>query len=198
MYAMGVLITNSYVVYRKEQDAANVPRNSRLTHYQFLLSIATAWIDKEETDIRTIQRQKKTRQQAKKKNAAPTTPQCQPTAKKVCTRSEAKASACVSPVQDQKAPRVNDKTLHPENGSLRLRLDHYGVFHCAIAPHSKRPACQLHRWAIGREIGSHGQMRDNIVCCSACHVNLCPQCFKTFHTVADLPSNKDIVAKSVH
>jgi hypothetical protein len=54
LYAMGVLLTNAYLVYCSVLDEAGVERRLRKTHYQFLLDIATSWIDLKEPDIRDV------------------------------------------------------------------------------------------------------------------------------------------------
>jgi hypothetical protein len=54
LYAMGVLLTNAYLVYCSVMDEAGVETKNRRTHYQFLLEVATSWIDLKEPDIRTI------------------------------------------------------------------------------------------------------------------------------------------------
>jgi hypothetical protein len=54
LYAMGVLLTNAYLVYCSVMDEAGVERKLRKTHYEFLLDVATSWIDLQETDIREV------------------------------------------------------------------------------------------------------------------------------------------------
>jgi hypothetical protein len=54
LYAMGVLLTNAYLVYCSVLEEAGVERRLRKTHYQFLLDVATSWIDLKEPDIRDV------------------------------------------------------------------------------------------------------------------------------------------------
>ena len=96
----------------------------------------------------------------------------------------------------QKAPRINDSTLHPQIGALRCRLDHYGKFHAPQTTDSKSP-CALHRYLRGRESGSLGQTRGKIVCCSICRVNLCIKCHTIFHQVQDIVGAKEELVNSL-
>ena len=95
-----------------------------------------------------------------------------------------------SPKAPSKAPRINNNSLHPNTGSLRCRLNHFGCFHSPMPSQSKHPSCALHRWLMGRDPGSHSQIRGHVVCCTACKVNLCTQCFHVFHTVKDIVGEK--------
>jgi len=193
---MGVLLTNAYIVYRAIQEEAGVPTHRRLSHYDFLLEIATSWVAANETDIREVKRQSR----HKRKSEPPTTGECnsdaetsigenaqQSTAKKKKER----APQTVTPSQLKKAPRVNDSSLHPQKGSLRMRIDHFNKFHCPQAIKKETTCCQLHRWALGRKNGSHGQTREKLLNCSICEVNLCMDCFKTFHSVESLVEKKE-------
>jgi len=196
LWGLGALLTNAYITYRKVQEAAAIPVKDRLTHYDFLHSIASAWIDSNEVDPRSLRRMRNKKGKQDNESTGAT-----PNPAKRSRRHEptpSPANALVSPATSQhstwqKAPRVNDNTLHPSKGVLRCRLDHMQVFHCPVFSSSKVPSCALHRWAIGREVGSHGQVRDKIVACSECHVNLFIPCFKHFHTVAELSSLKENV-----
>ena len=197
-------MTNSYKVYCRVMDDAGVSVSQRLSHYDYLLSIATAWIDREEEDVRQIRRcclrKRKRQTQAE---TSPTTVST-PTSNR-STRSSTAASAIseltspgsVASHRGSKAPRVNDSSLHPDSGALRCRLDHYGKYHAPDPPEVKIPSCALHRWAVGRETGSKSQTRLNIVCCSICKVNLCISCFNTFHTVKDIISKREEIAESL-
>jgi len=189
MYGMGVLLTNAYKVYTRTMDNARVPNSQRLTHYGFLLSIGTAWVDREETDIRHIKRvrERKKRQQEKQQQQTPVTPT---PLYLHGTRKRTAVTNLTSPKTPSKAPRINNNSLHPNTGSLRCRLNHFGCFHSPMPSQSKHPSCALHRWLMGRDPGSHSQIRGHIVCCTACKVNLCTQCFHVFHTVKDIVGEK--------
>jgi hypothetical protein len=71
LYAMGVLLTNAYLVYCSVMDEAGVERKLRKTHYQFLLDVATSWIDLQETDIRDVVRASAKRQKATASESSP-------------------------------------------------------------------------------------------------------------------------------
>ena len=55
LWGLGLLLTNSYVMYTRVMDDHNIPKKQCYTHYEFLLSIAKAWLDKEEIQPRKIQ-----------------------------------------------------------------------------------------------------------------------------------------------
>mgnify|MGYP000036765968 CR=1 FL=1 len=147
IWGLGMLLTNSYKRYTTLMDQENVPRSARHTHYDYLLSIATAWIDRNEEDIRNFARIRA----RKRKREAVVTPQ-----PLHCTRATSPfiRSPPVSKKPKHKAPRINEHSLHPDSGSLRCRLDHYGCFHAPLPSTSKHPSCALHRWMLGRENGS--------------------------------------------
>jgi len=180
LWSFGVLLTNSYIVYCRMME---MEKTKPLTHYEYLLSIARAWIDSDEEDMRDIRRRnaKKRKHDAQQHAPPPTTPAS------VSTRSHTSSSvsSCFSP---KKAPRVSDHSLDPAKGLLRHRLNGFS-FHCPETPSSLKPSCALHRWVLGRHVLS--QKRGKIVCCSECKIHLCIACFHTFHTVKDLIKAKD-------
>jgi len=191
MHGMGVLLTNAYKVYTRTMDNEGVPRSQRLTHYGFLLSVSTAWIDRNETDVRHVKRiRKKKRKQeegAQQCNQATPTPLHRTRLVPVTADKSAPA----------KAPRINDNALHPDTGHLRSRLNHFGIFHAPLPSESKHPSCALHRWMMGRDTGSCSQIRGNVVCCGVCKVNLCLQCFNVFHTAKDIVKCKEELASKL-
>lgn len=197
MWGMGVLLTNSYVLCRQVQEEQGVPAKDRLTHCDFLLSVARAWIDQNETDIRTIRRVKEKKRKERENHQHQTAPEgtttpSPPKRSRHSNHSTDPSTALVSPPKSaSKAPRANDKTLDPKKGLLRFRLNHFANFHCPEKSACKVPSCALHRWLLGRDNESHGQTRNKIVACSVCQVNLCIPCFRTFHAVDDLLSKKD-------
>lgn len=185
MWGMGVLLTNAYKVYTRTMDLEGVPKSQRLSHYLFLLSVATAWIDRSETDIRHVKRtrEKKRRHEENEQSQTHTPP---PPHAHGTQRSALVTASPASSTKPSKAPRINDNSLHPDTGVLCLCLNHFGNFHLPQPSASKHPSCAMHRWLKGREAGSCSQIRGNIVCCSTCKVNLCTQCFHMFHTVKDI------------
>jgi len=197
LWGLGVLLTNSYVIYCKVQEMADVPKHKRLTHCDFLHSVATAWIDKEEMDVRKIRRlrHKKRKLFEKEKNTESANKRQKQSnvSEHHSTRSTTtNTNKKVSPETPArlKAPRVNDNTLHPDSGSLRGRLNHIACFHCPELSPNAHPSCSLHRWIYGRDNDSGGQVKDKVVLCSVCQVNLCIPCFKVFHTTPNLGKYK--------
>ena len=50
LWGQGVPLTNAYKVYFCVQDDARITVSERLTHYEFILSVATDWIDANKID----------------------------------------------------------------------------------------------------------------------------------------------------
>ena len=187
LYAFGALITNAYIFYCRVMEDAGIPRSQRLTHYEFLLAVATDWIDKDEVTPRDLMNQRrKAARKAARMETEPTTPLIQRGRSRSRSPARDNPVAVTTTATPLKAPRVNEKTLDPNKGSLRCRLNHFGSFHCPKPLESAKPSCALHRYLLGRINGSGGQCRDGIVLCSACGVHLCIPCFDVFHTVRNI------------
>ena len=84
---------------------------------------------------------------------------------------------------------VTDATLHPSRGSLMCRLA-TNCQHMPVKSKSKRPRCQLHRWARGRDGTA---VMNQIIACSVCCVDLCVECFNIFHKEANLGDWKESI-----
>jgi len=197
LWGQGVLLTNTYITHCRVQELNNVPKHKRLTHYDFLHSVATAWINRDEMDVKKIRRLRHKKRKLFDKEA--TTPS--PIQKKRqhaasdhhdarSTTSKKTSNLSQETPARLKAPRVNDNTLHPDSGSLRGRLNHIACFHCPELSPNVQPCCSLHRWIFGRDVGSGGQVKEKVFLCSVCQVNLCIPCFKVFHTTPDLGEHK--------
>ena len=178
MWGWGVLIVNTYVAY----VAANIciwkkQKKNLLTHYNFRKSIALALIAPEELEDND-KASKDTRESVsvgrpRKRQVS-----------FVTTRSVARKP-------NQKACRVNDKTLDPTQGALQCRLNS-NVPHF---PHddvdkirNKALRCALHRW-VDRDT----QIKRDVMVCSTCKVALCVRCFRKFHTESDVNKLRDYV-----
>ena len=44
-WALGVILTNSYILYTKICDKEEVPKKSRYTHYKFLKEVGMYWMN---------------------------------------------------------------------------------------------------------------------------------------------------------
>lgn len=178
MWGWGVLIVNAYVAY----VAANVciwkkQKKYLLTHYNFRKSIALALIAPEELEDND----------KASKDTSESVSVGRPRKRQVSfvtTRSVARKP-------NQKACRVNDKTLDPTQGALQCRLNS-NVPHF---PHddvdkirNKALRCALHRW-VDRDT----QIKRDVMVCSTCKVALCVRCFRKFHTESDVNKLRDYV-----
>ena len=87
---------------------------------------------------------------------------------------------------------INENTLDPHSGNLKLRLDDES--HYPVLSDAKRPCCGLCRWVEKlRDIRVRGA---NVVSCDKCWVSLCISCFKPFHTIADIKKLKEKVLEN--
>jgi hypothetical protein len=96
--------------------------------------------------------------------------------------------------ENEKAKRMNDNSLDPARGSLRMRLD-CGLDHIPEIKKGTRARCQLHRWAIGRDAKGAEVRGNSIMKCQTCKVNLCSACWKIFHKKANILSEKANILK---
>ena len=68
------------------------------------------------------------------------------------------------------------------------RLDTNEI-HYPTRPTAKRSKCQLHRWARGRNAKEVRGAR--MVHCAICKVDLCLDCWRTFHSCANVIELRD-------
>ena len=175
-----LLLTNSYVLYLKFHrlhDSKQI-----CSHYDYIKEISLAWINPE-----LHWPKKKTKAAAKSKEIY----------NKVKTRLRKRFReddmVSASNFNSSKCERVNDASLHPTAGKLHMRLN-TSVQHLPEHSKSKKPKCQLHRWARGRQ--SAGDVSSGVVTCSVCRVNLCITCYNYFHKEAHLEGKKREIADS--
>ena len=170
-----LLLTNSYVLYRK----FHIIHNSKppFTHYEYIKKICLAWINREmfwPTMIGDgVTKRKEQDEQMQTRRAK--------------KRLEIDTNSFES---SGSKGTINDRTLHPINGNLKMRLN-YSVQHLPEISCSKNPRCALHRWARNRT--GAAVMRD-VVVCSVCRVHLCIKCFGIFHKEANILDKKDQIA----
>ena len=87
---------------------------------------------------------------------------------------------------------ISQKSLHPSNGKLKCRLS-TSVQHIPEKPITRKPRCQLHRWARDR---GGGEVMAGVIRCTICQVDLCIDCFQLFHKEGNLVSKKNQIAAS--
>jgi hypothetical protein len=101
-------------------------------------------------------------------------------------RLPARAVNKVMDTKQHRAPRMEDNALHPYTGFLACRLYQHVPHFPVPSDHLKvQPKCALHRWATGG-----GMYRAQVFVCDQCKVCLCLDCFKVFHTEADIVGMK--------
>ena len=169
-----LLLTNSYVLYRKYHEIHN--SKEAMKHYDFIKAICLGWINREMFWPKAIGEGQAKRTQEDQ----------------IQTRgAKKKLDIDVSSFSSGgSTATINDKTLHPIHGKLKMRLN-YSVQHLPECSRSKNPRCALHRWA--RNQSGPAVMSDAVVC-TVCRVHLCIKCFGLFQKEANILGKKDEIA----
>lgn len=186
-WAVGVTLTNSYLIYKKLCEEEN--KQPAFSHYEFLKEVAEYWMNPVLYNDDVIQTT----------NHAITTMQF-PSASTISTLTT--DSTIASSSNTKKRARheyVSDESLKPD-GKYGKRLfdpikhfpvDIPGLKYANKDPLTKKTPqvkCNLHWW-FGE------QSRVKIMYCPECDIKLCIDCYKTFHTVTDLVGMKDKLQK---
>ena len=204
-----VLLTNAYKVYCDFHKMHQ--SEGALSHYDFIKTVALAWMDREnhwpkqgkarkrtslETeDTSLVIKSSRIRRNLNSSSSSSRSLMCSPTFSSASTETESQSSvkSTGTTAVATRNKTMNDKALDP-NGTLKCRLNNY-ITHSPCPSTNKRAKCQLHRWARGRgkqEVRG-GKM---VVHCSVCRVDLCFKCWRTFHSCTDIISLKDEIAES--
>ena len=165
-WAFQVLMINSYIVYKKVCKRAQV---SPVSHYEYQKDIAMGWIDPENFGAK----------------AGYKTPSDQES-----NLQEMSTISSASSGSKKRSNYLNSASLDPVKGKLRNRLDSSLAHWPSSVPQDKnrnRSPCQLCRWATDRRVRKLNQT----AYCQECNMVLClGDCYKTFHTVWDIVSEK--------
>ena len=198
-----LLLTNTYVSYVKFQTIHK--REVKYSHYEFIRSIALAWIDPSvywvggPLDISSAGSNARKRKRSgtssgirrPSNSSSSNIPLAQPV---VCNTRRKVVEMKENKTKLGQTKRVTEIALHPVKGNLKERLNSALGHHPIVMINDKaRHKCQLHRWARGRdgkEVRGKGIMR-----CSVCSVHLCSACWQTFHECEDIVSKKEKIAK---
>jgi len=187
-WALGVLLVNSYVVYKKTCEADGI---TPITHYEFRKAIALSWIDKNEPTI-PERRRERTRQSEhtpntphnniiQRKRLSMSTSERPPKRMRSTPPSAGSGSSTTKAIT--KAPHLNDNSISNPSGPFARRLDrmynHYPEFAT-----DARPYCALHRY-VGKL-----EERRHVYRCTHCKINLCIDCFREFHTRENIKEKK--------
>ena len=97
-------------------------------------------------------------------------------------------------MQVNKRVRVNEQTMDPIFGVLKVRLDssmcHLPLHNVSVKKNSLR--CALHRW-----VDHKYEIRSMVMVCTSCNIPLCISCYKPFHSVASTTELKNIVNRTI-
>ena len=156
--------TNCYVLYRKFHNLHG--RKQPKNHYEFLESIALAWL-------------KPSQYWPKRKTVSVSTGSV--------TDGSSVAASIISRRDSFKLTRsatISNNALDPYTGYLRCRLDR-SLNHLPVQTMKPEANCQLHNWA------KKSKYRKQLMKCPTCNVIICLDCYKKFHEVSDLSVLKD-------
>ena len=160
-------LTNAFVLYRMFHDIHEI--KLPLTHYEFIKAVALAWIDQDTYWPVQTARRKKT-----------TSSSCSTAA--ISDRSIITRLSTVPPAP-KKSSTCSDRSLDPYNGALRCRLDTC-LNHFPVENGKSEANCQLHFYT------SRKKVRSQLMKCETCNVILCIQCYRKFHEIPNLKSQK--------
>ena len=180
------MMVNAYAYYLALGVLDGVPRAQLLSHHDFRKAIALAWIDPTQYHP----------------GNAPTPPRPSfstppagawsfgnPNLSGKHSRKkevEKLADKTAKAKKRARAVQFTDKTLEP-GGILSVCLENT-LTHFPV-PAKQDAKCQMHRWV------GFPNKRSNLMSCEDCHVSICLQCWKQFHTVKDLAGIKGGLAK---
>jgi len=198
-WGLGVLLVNSYVVYKLVCEQEGV---FPISHYDYRKTIALSWIDKGEV---TIAERRRRRQQTRQDlppvhtpriRAARLFPSASQGRKTMLDSNNSKRKRSTPPSSEfasmpspkiGKSNHLTDASVDSTTGPFGKRLDRF-VGHWPLKP-DKRQHCALHCYCVKADI------RKDVVTCSYCQINLCLDCFKLFHTLENLAKRKADIAK---
>jgi hypothetical protein len=165
-----LLLVNAYILYKTTHLLTwKKKKKTLLSHYEFWSQIALEWLTgtKETTSNQTSESTKKCKVLDDSSLSTPS------------IKSRWVNDASLSPT-----------SLSPTNEALRARLD--SDYHYPVPPEADWPCCSVcHRSASSRD----EIVRSNIFTCNICNASLCIDCFKPFHTIADVRKLRPEVIK---
>ncbi len=188
MWGLQVLLVYAYVLYRTAHLLIWKTEKKRiLSQYQFREEIVKAWLDGENSD-NEFQRKRKLMEHQVSSSSS----------EGGGARLRTRSSMSIEEEEASTIPRgrkVNDSSLDPTSGELKIRLD--VDFHYPITPASnKYPPCSLCHWALKDGDSRNSRVRgSSISTCDRCNVSLCISWFKPFHTITDVNKLKSEVKK---
>ena len=170
-WAVGVQITNAYVSYKSLCKQYGIEKS--LSHLEFRERLAMAWVNMPEYLERYGV--------AKPRTA--NTPPPRQIAFSPISLASALGSPGDSTTEGSRSVAVKDATLDPVQGALKIRLD-TSYSHLHVPKTNSTARCGLHRWC------TEEQHYSNVVYCPTCKVHLCHHCYKPFHTLFNIVSEK--------
>lgn len=176
-WGVGVLLTNSYVMYHRVCDEAGVDKKDRLSHVDFRKNVAMYWLNPDEYDAAFKQLKSPLAGRKRSKLTDDMSVLSEVTFDSIGPQSlTSKSDRCT---------RLDDPAL--QSGRFNCRLDHT-LDHFPVERKSKNAECALHKWAA--KVRTESQ----VMLCRTCNLHLCLQCYRLFHTENNLLASKQAYA----
>ena len=169
-WAVVVQITNAYVSYKSLCKQYGIEKI--MSHLEFRERLAMAWVNMDEYLERYGERIPRTNNSPLPRELSFSSP-------------ISLSSALGSPAESigSRSASIGDTALDPVQGALKIRLD-TSYSHLHVPKTNSTARCALHRWCTNE------QHYSNVVYCPTCKVHLCHHCYKPFHTLFNLVSEK--------
>ena len=177
MWAVGVCLTNSYVLYKRYCEVHRLPQ--RFTHYEWVCEIGKAWLHPDQY-FKIIS----------PRDGMSVTSVLSSTSTSTAARGTKRRSSRIAEAEPKRGKSIafTDATLSSDSKCFIVRRDRTKM-HWPSLPDKTRsePRCQLHTWASRSQI----RKKAGVVRCETCGVHLCIECFNIFHEVPNLVEMKE-------
>jgi hypothetical protein len=143
MWGVQVLLVNAYVLYRTAHSIIwKTDKKLILSQYRFREEIVKAWMEEEKSESEGQKKRKLSENQVSSYRSSSSE------SVEILGRTRSSVASIQSELTVlQRGRKVNDKTLDPTSGDLKIRLD--ADFHYPVPPgKNKYPPCSLCRWAL--------------------------------------------------
>lgn len=193
MWCMGMLLTNSYILYKKFCELHRV--KPRYSHYEFVCFVGRAWLHPEK--YFSYYCSPSSRSNVSTSSSLPEASRVVevklPGRRKRLLKNNLAEESLVA-VKKFRLSGFTDATLSNKNPIFSSRMDKFkSHFPANINYTLSSPRCQLHTWATNSKVRKKAQ----VVRCQTCNVHLCIDCFEVFHVTPDLLQIKDKLCKQM-
>ncbi len=166
MWGVQVLLVNAYVLYRTAHSIIwKTDKKLILSQYRFREEIVKAWMEEEKSESEGQKKRKLSENQVSSYRSSSSE------SVEILGRTRSSVASIQSELTVlQRGRKVNDKTLDPTSGDLKICLD--ADFHYPVPPgKNKYPPCSLCHWALQDGASRNNRVRGaSISTCDKCNV----------------------------